>query len=213
MHGARSVRGPARSFTAQTVLRAGRTPRHRFERGVRRGAQGVRAVPAASARPTGLRWKPLSASTSAAPSPPSRAYTSSRSGPRVPPRRQERARSHCLEHLVPELHGYGVRALVMEARTPALNKRDVHIVITACCALPRAHGSPSSTLLALRSRCCGWLTSWPEPSGLAGRGNTPIAASWLNGSMRSKSTPTGDTGSRQVPSQVPGLPRAAWLYF
>ncbi len=58
-------------------------------------------------------------------------------GAPVPPRRQERARSRCLEHLVPELHGYGVRTLVMEARTPALNKRDVHTVITARYALPK----------------------------------------------------------------------------
>ena len=58
-------------------------------------------------------------------------------GTPVPPRRQERARARCLEHLVPELHGYGVNTLVMEARTPGLDQRDVHAVIGARRALPK----------------------------------------------------------------------------
>lgn len=58
-------------------------------------------------------------------------------GTPVPPRRQERARARCLEHLVPELSGCGVETLIMEARTPALNKRDVQTVIGARYALPK----------------------------------------------------------------------------
>lgn len=57
-------------------------------------------------------------------------------GTPVPPRRQERARARCLERLVSELHGYGVENLIMEARAPALNKRDVRTVIGARYALP-----------------------------------------------------------------------------
>lgn len=58
-------------------------------------------------------------------------------GTPVPPRRQERARALCLQHLVPELHGIGVTALYMEARTRDLDQRDIRAVINARRALPR----------------------------------------------------------------------------
>jgi hypothetical protein len=50
-------------------------------------------------------------------------------GTPVPQRRQERARAVCLTRLVGELHGLGVTDLVMEAREPELNRRDVQTVI------------------------------------------------------------------------------------
>lgn len=49
-------------------------------------------------------------------------------GAPVPKRRQERARARCLDRLVVELHGYGIEALVIEAREPELNRRDVKTV-------------------------------------------------------------------------------------
>jgi hypothetical protein len=52
-------------------------------------------------------------------------------GAPVPQRRQERARAVCLTRLVGELHGLGVTDLVMEAREPELNHRDVQTVIGA----------------------------------------------------------------------------------
>jgi hypothetical protein len=52
-------------------------------------------------------------------------------GSPVPHRRQERARAVCLTRLVHELHGYGVRELLVEARTDVLNKRDVTTVTGA----------------------------------------------------------------------------------
>ncbi|WDZ91413.1 DUF3800 domain-containing protein [Nocardiopsis sp. HUAS JQ3] len=58
-------------------------------------------------------------------------------GTPVPPRRQERARARCLEQLVPELHDYGVETMIMEARSPALNKRDIRTIIGARYALPK----------------------------------------------------------------------------
>ena len=61
-------------------------------------------------------------------------------GTPVPPRRQERARARCLEHLVPELYGCGVGSLVMESRGRALDQRDVRAVIGARLALPRGVG-------------------------------------------------------------------------
>ncbi|SFT71368.1 hypothetical protein SAMN04487904_106144 [Actinopolyspora lacussalsi subsp. righensis] len=45
-------------------------------------------------------------------------------GEPVPRRRQERARSQCLKHLIYELHGYGVRHLILEAREEELNHAD-----------------------------------------------------------------------------------------
>ncbi|MEE2040893.1 hypothetical protein Q8791_27100 [Nocardiopsis sp. CT-R113] len=58
-------------------------------------------------------------------------------GTPVPPRRQERARARCLEHLVAELYGYGVSTLVMESRTRDLDQRDIRAVIGARRALPK----------------------------------------------------------------------------
>lgn len=46
----------------------------------------------------------------------------------VPPRRQERARVECLEHLVPELRSFEVDTLYLEACQPSLNKRDERTV-------------------------------------------------------------------------------------
>jgi hypothetical protein len=46
-------------------------------------------------------------------------------GAPVRPRRQERARAHCLSLLVYELHGFGVQHLFLEARDPVLNARDI----------------------------------------------------------------------------------------
>lgn len=45
--------------------------------------------------------------------------------------------SDCLQHLVPELHGFGVSTLYMEARTRDLDQRDIRSVINARRALPR----------------------------------------------------------------------------
>ncbi|MFC7326597.1 DUF3800 domain-containing protein [Marinactinospora rubrisoli] len=56
-------------------------------------------------------------------------------GAPCPRGRQERARAKCLHALVPELHGYGVEVLCCEARTPALDQRDVRTVIDARFAL------------------------------------------------------------------------------
>ncbi|KAB7833570.1 hypothetical protein FRZ00_33265 [Streptomyces mobaraensis] len=58
-------------------------------------------------------------------------------GAPVRPRRQERARAHCLNLLVCELHGFKVGHLFMEARDPVLNARDVATVQQARYALPR----------------------------------------------------------------------------
>lgn len=58
-------------------------------------------------------------------------------GSPVPAKRQERARAACLTQLVYELHGYEVTELFMEARTPALNQRDIATVRGARFALPR----------------------------------------------------------------------------
>ncbi|MGO4747076.1 hypothetical protein AB4212_00250 [Streptomyces sp. 2MCAF27] len=58
-------------------------------------------------------------------------------GAPVRPRRQERARAHCLNLLVYELHGFGVEHLFMEARDPVLNARDVATVQQARYALPK----------------------------------------------------------------------------
>lgn len=49
-------------------------------------------------------------------------------GAPVPERRQERARARCLDRLVVELHSLGVTSLVIEAREPELNQRDVETV-------------------------------------------------------------------------------------
>ncbi|WP_329167508.1 hypothetical protein OHB49_45575 (plasmid) [Streptomyces sp. NBC_01717] len=58
-------------------------------------------------------------------------------GAPVGPRRQERARAHCLNLLVCELHGFGVKHLFMEARDQVLNARDVATVQQARYALPK----------------------------------------------------------------------------
>ncbi|MCQ8194642.1 hypothetical protein [Streptomyces rugosispiralis] len=58
-------------------------------------------------------------------------------GAPVRPRRQERARAHCLNLLVSELHGFGVEHLFMEARDQVLNARDVATVQQARYALPK----------------------------------------------------------------------------
>lgn len=58
-------------------------------------------------------------------------------GSPVPQRRQERARAACLTRLVLELHGMGVRQLLMEAREQELNRRDVHTVAGARFLLPK----------------------------------------------------------------------------
>lgn len=58
-------------------------------------------------------------------------------GAPVPFRRQERARSACLTRLVLELHGDGIDELMMEARTPALDARDVATVVGARYLLPK----------------------------------------------------------------------------
>ncbi|WP_017559856.1 hypothetical protein [Nocardiopsis baichengensis] len=50
--------------------------------------------------------------------------------------RQERARAKCLNILVGELHGYGVRRLCCESRGAALDERDVKTVIAARRTLP-----------------------------------------------------------------------------
>lgn len=49
-------------------------------------------------------------------------------GSPVPRRRQERARARCLERLIIELHGFGITSLVIEAREPQLNRRDIETV-------------------------------------------------------------------------------------
>ncbi|MFI0469093.1 hypothetical protein ACH347_33890 [Saccharopolyspora sp. 5N102] len=46
-------------------------------------------------------------------------------GSPVPLQRQERARAKCLTQLIIELHGLDVDTLVLEARSPDLNQRDV----------------------------------------------------------------------------------------
>jgi hypothetical protein len=58
-------------------------------------------------------------------------------GTPVPRRRQERARTRCLRALVSELHGFGVQQLLIEARAPDLNRRDVATVQDARFALPK----------------------------------------------------------------------------
>ncbi|MFJ2406624.1 hypothetical protein ACIOUE_35595 [Streptomyces xanthochromogenes] len=58
-------------------------------------------------------------------------------GAPVRPRRQERARAHCLNLLVCELHGFGVEHLFMESRDPVLNARDVATVQQARYGLPK----------------------------------------------------------------------------
>ncbi|WP_399886774.1 hypothetical protein ACGH7X_20085 [Streptomyces sp. BBFR51] len=58
-------------------------------------------------------------------------------GAPVRPRRQERARAHCLNLLVCELHGFEVEHLFMEARDQVLNARDVATVQQARYALPK----------------------------------------------------------------------------
>jgi hypothetical protein len=58
-------------------------------------------------------------------------------GAPVRPRRQERARAHCLNLLVCELHGFGVEHLFIEARDPVLNARDIATVQQARYALPK----------------------------------------------------------------------------
>jgi hypothetical protein len=58
-------------------------------------------------------------------------------GTPVPHRRQERAWSACLARLVHELHGCGVRTLLMESRSRVLNLRDVRTVSWARRLLPR----------------------------------------------------------------------------
>ncbi|MGW1043693.1 hypothetical protein [Streptomyces sp. NPDC002547] len=58
-------------------------------------------------------------------------------GAPVRPRRQERARAHCLNLLVCELHGFGVEHLFMEARDQVLNGRDIATVQQARYALPK----------------------------------------------------------------------------
>lgn len=58
-------------------------------------------------------------------------------GTPVPRRRQERARAACLTALVGELHGFGVQHLLIEARAPDLNRRDVATVQGARFALPK----------------------------------------------------------------------------
>lgn len=58
-------------------------------------------------------------------------------GAPVPGKKQERARVRCLGQLVYELHGFGVELLVMESRTPALNRRDIRTVTGARYGLPK----------------------------------------------------------------------------
>lgn len=58
-------------------------------------------------------------------------------GAPVPARRQERARVACLTRLVYELCSYGVTELWMEARTAALNARDIATVRGARYSLPK----------------------------------------------------------------------------
>lgn len=52
-------------------------------------------------------------------------------GTPVPKRKQERARSKSLTALIVELHGFGVDQLYLEAREPALNRRDIATVTQA----------------------------------------------------------------------------------
>jgi len=66
-------------------------------------------------------------------------------GSPVPQRRQERARAACLTRLVLELHGMGVRQLLMEAREQELNRRDVHAVAGARFLLRTADLVPGYT--------------------------------------------------------------------
>lgn len=58
-------------------------------------------------------------------------------GSPVPSRRQERARAACLTRLVMELHGYGITELLVEARTAALDARDIRTVRGARFSLPK----------------------------------------------------------------------------
>ncbi|NGN68445.1 hypothetical protein G5C51_31680 [Streptomyces sp. A7024] len=58
-------------------------------------------------------------------------------GAPVRPRRQERARAHCLHRLVYELHSFGVEHLVMESRDAVLNARDIVTVQHARYTLPK----------------------------------------------------------------------------
>ncbi|WP_147050740.1 hypothetical protein [Kocuria flava] len=44
------------------------------------------------------------------------------------PRKQERARAACMERLCWELGGMGVSRVVLESRTPSLNKRDDELI-------------------------------------------------------------------------------------
>ncbi|MFD4347533.1 hypothetical protein ACFWQ6_22190 [Streptomyces coelicoflavus] len=52
-------------------------------------------------------------------------------GSPVPRRKQERARSKCLNTLVFELHGFGIGHLCLEARGDELNARDIRTIATA----------------------------------------------------------------------------------
>lgn len=61
-------------------------------------------------------------------------------GSPLPLKRQERTRATCLKTLVLELSSLGVAGLLMEARTPDLNQRDVQTVRGARFGLPR--GTP-----------------------------------------------------------------------
>ena len=58
-------------------------------------------------------------------------------GSPVPARRQERARAMCLERLIVECHGLGVRELVLESRSQSLNARDLKTVVGARYRLPK----------------------------------------------------------------------------
>ncbi|MGW7674391.1 hypothetical protein ACWGJX_46315 [Streptomyces sp. NPDC054775] len=52
-------------------------------------------------------------------------------GSPVPRRKQERARSKCLNALIFELHHFGVSRLCLEAREKELNARDIRTIATA----------------------------------------------------------------------------------
>ncbi|MFI7396434.1 hypothetical protein [Streptomyces tendae] len=52
-------------------------------------------------------------------------------GSPVPRRKQERARSKCLNTLIFELHGFGIGHLCLEAREDELNARDIRTIATA----------------------------------------------------------------------------------
>jgi len=58
-------------------------------------------------------------------------------GTPVPRRRQERARALCLTALVPDLHERGVQEILIEARTPELDRRDIETIRGVRFGLPR----------------------------------------------------------------------------